>query len=130
MRGVWSLPRLQVETRARPHQYAIRIGRGILSEVGRVVRECLGDQAQRIALISNKRVFSLYGVDVMQRLKSTGFAVWPWLINDGERHKSLRTVENVLRMLSDAELQRSDGVIALGGGVVGDVAGFAAAIYL
>jgi len=51
-------------------------------------------------------------------------------MSDGERHKSIQTVENVLRFFNESELERSDGVVALGGGVVGDVAGFAAAIYL
>ena len=124
------MPRLQIGTNARKHEYEITIGRGILSETGRVVRGCLGDQAQRIALISNTKVFSLYGVTVTQSLKANGFSVWPWLIGDGERHKSLRTVEKVLHFLSEAGLERGDGVVALGGGVVGDVAGFAAAVYL
>jgi 3-dehydroquinate synthase len=124
------LPRLQVRTNARPHEYEIIIGRGILSEAGRIARNCLGSQAQRIALISNRQVFSLYGVTVMQSLKASGFSSWPWAISDGERHKSLRTVEQVLGFLSEAGLERSDGVVALGGGVVGDVVGFAAATYL
>ena len=124
------MPRLQVRTKARPHEYEIIIGRGVLSEAGRVARGCLGGQAQRIALISNKKAFSLYGVTVMRSLQANRFSVWPWLIDDGERHKSLRTVEKVLSFLSEAGLDRGDGVVALGGGVVGDVVGFAAAVYL
>jgi 3-dehydroquinate synthase len=124
------LPRLQVRTKARPHEYEIIIGRGVLSEAGRATRGCLGGQAQRIALISNKKAFSLYGPTVLNSLQANGFSVSPWLIGDGERHKSLRTVEIVLGFLSEAGLERSDGVVALGGGVVGDVAGFAAAVYL
>src|SRR5712691_12853536 len=130
MRGAWSLPRLQVRTEARRHHYEIGIGRGILSEAGEVARACLGGQALRIALISNAKVFSLYGPAVMQSLQANGFSFWPWLIGDGERHKSLRTVEKVLSFLSEAELDRGDGVVALGGGIVGDVAGFAAAVFL
>jgi len=49
---------------------------------------------------------------------------------DGERHKSLRSLEQLLSFISEARLERSDAVIALGGGVVGDLAGFAAAVYL
>ena len=124
------MPRLKVRTKARPHEYEIVIGRGILSDAGRIARDCLGDQAQRIALISNTKVFSLYGVTVTQSLKASGFSSWPLAISDGERHKSLRTVEQVLGFLSEAGLERSDGVVALGGGVVGDVTGFAAAAYL
>jgi 3-dehydroquinate synthase len=124
------LPRLQVRIKARPHEYEIIIGRGILSEAGRIARGCLGGQAQRVALISNKKTFSLYGPTVMQSLQADRFSVLPWLIGDGERHKSLRMVEEVLGFLSEAGLDRGDGVVALGGGVVGDVAGFAAAVYL
>jgi 3-dehydroquinate synthase len=52
------------------------------------------------------------------------------LIDEGERHKSLQTVERVLNFLSQAALERGDALLALGGGIVGDVAGFAAAVYL
>jgi 3-dehydroquinate synthase len=124
------LPRLQVRTNARKHEYEIWIGRGILSTAGQVVRRCLGDQARRIALVSNRKVFSLYGPAAVDSLKAGGFAVSHWLMADGERYKSLRTVEKALRFLSEAGLERTDAVVALGGGVVGDLAGFAAAVYL
>jgi len=124
------LPRLQVRTKARPHEYEIRIGRGILSEAGRVARGCLGKQSQRIALISNRKVFSLHGSSVVKGLQAEGFSVTPWLTGDGEQYKSVQTTEKVLRFLSETGIERSDGVVALGGGVIGDVAGFAAAVYL
>jgi 3-dehydroquinate synthase len=95
-----------------------------------MARDCLGDRAQRIALISNRRVFSLYGSALVKSLRASGFTVVPWSIGDGERFKSIETVERVLRFCSQSGLERSDCVVALGGGVVGDVAGFAAAIYL
>jgi 3-dehydroquinate synthase len=125
-----ALPRLQVHTSGRDHKYEIRIGRGILSEAGLIVRDCLGQQVQRLALISNPKVFSLYGSAVCKRLEASGFYVSHWLIGDGERNKSIRTTEKAIRFLNESRIERSDGVIALGGGVVGDVAGFAAAIYL
>ncbi len=121
---------LQVRTKAQPHVYEIAIGRDILSETGKRVRACLGDPAQRIALISNRKVFSFYGAPVTKSLKTGGFSVLPLQIADGERVKSLRTIENVINFLSEAGLERTDAVIALGGGVVGDVAGFASAVYL
>lgn len=124
------MPRLQVRTKAQEHKYEIKIGRGILSDTGQLVRNCLGGEAQRIALISNTKVSSLYGATVMQSLEANGFSVWPWLIGDGEHHKSLRTVDKVLNFLSETGLQRTDGVVALGGGVVGDLTGFAASVYL
>jgi 3-dehydroquinate synthase len=125
-----ALPRLQVRTKGRDHRYEIRIGRGILSEAGGVARHCFGTSAQRIAIISNPKVFSLYGSEVRKGLEAGGFSVSHWLIGDGERNKSVRTVERTLRFLNETRIQRSDGVVALGGGVVGDLAGFAAAIYL
>jgi 3-dehydroquinate synthase len=124
------LPRLQVSTKARQHEYEITIGRGILSSAGEVARGSLGKQAQRLALISNKRVFSLYGPAVVWSLRAYGFSVSHWLMGDGERHKSISTADRALRFLSQSRLERSDGVVALGGGVVGDLAGFAAAVYL
>lgn len=124
------MPRLQVHTSGRDHKYEIQIGRGILSEAGLIVRDCLGQQAQRLALISNPKVFSLYGSAVCKRLEASGFYVSHWLIGDGERNKSIRTTEKAIRFLNESRIERSDGVVALGGGVVGDVAGFAAAIYL
>ncbi|HEV7473768.1 MAG TPA: 3-dehydroquinate synthase [Pyrinomonadaceae bacterium] len=121
---------LQVRTKPQRHEYEIGIGRDVLSETGARTRACLGEQARQIALISNLKVFSLYGATVMQSLKAGGFSVWPMLIGDGERHKSLRTAETIVNFLNEAGLERSDGVVALGGGVVGDAAGFAAAVYL
>jgi 3-dehydroquinate synthase len=119
-----------VRTKTHLQEYEIQIGRGLLAKVGRKIRNRLGDKAQRIAIISNPTVFPLYGPPVLKSLSESGFAVSQWLISDGERYKSLPTVETVLRFFSDSGLERSDGVVALGGGVVGDVAGFSSAIYL
>ncbi|MDQ1727904.1 MAG: 3-dehydroquinate synthase [Pyrinomonadaceae bacterium] len=124
------MPRLPVRTRALPHKYEITIGRGTLRDVGQVARDCLGERSQRLALISNRKVFSLYGRTVMEVLQAQNFSVSSWLIDEGESQKSLRTLASALQFLTDTGLQRSDGVVALGGGVVGDLAGFAAAVYL
>lgn len=124
------MPRLQVRTRGRQHEYQILIGRGILSEAGNIARGCFGKRTQRIALVSNPKVFSLYGAAVSKSLQASGFKLSHWLIGDGERHKSVRTAERTLRFLNATGIERSDGVVALGGGVVGDLAGFAAAVYL
>jgi 3-dehydroquinate synthase len=129
-KGVWPLPRLQVRTRERKIEYDIKIGRRILPTVGTEARSCLGKLAQRVVLISNRKVYSLYGSALTKSLNTSGFSVSPWLMDDGERHKSLRTAEKALHFLSDTGLERGDAVIALGGGVVGDLAGFVASTYL
>ena len=122
--------RLQVQTKARTHKYEIRIGCGVLSEAGPATRGCLSEQGRRIALVSNKKIFSLYGAAVIKSLRASGFSVSHWLMGDGESNKSLQSAEKALRFLNESGIERSDGVVALGGGVVGDLAGFAAAIYL
>ena len=124
------MQRLQVSIPARSFNYEIIIGRGILSATGGKVRRSLGRQTRRLALISNKRVFNLYGPVVIESLEASGFQVSCWLMGDGERYKSLAAAETALQFLSDNGIERTDGVVALGGGVTGDVAGFAAAIYL
>jgi 3-dehydroquinate synthase len=122
---------LDVDVRlpALPHRYTIKIGAGILSDLGTHVGDVLED-TRRIAVISNQRVFNLFGRPVLQSLRRSGFSVSHWLMKDGERHKSMRSLQQALAFLSDSGLERTDAVVALGGGVVGDLAGFAAATYL
>ncbi|HYJ87959.1 MAG TPA: 3-dehydroquinate synthase [Pyrinomonadaceae bacterium] len=121
---------LQVRTPSRAFKYKISLGRGLLSRTGELTRESLGRRAMRVAVFSNKTVFSLYGPQVIESLSETGFSVSHWLMGDGERFKSIRTTQKALLFLNEINLDRNDGVIALGGGVVGDLAGFAAAVYL
>ncbi len=122
--------RVRVRLRARREEYDIRIGRGTLALLGEVARSALGPQARRAFLVSNPTVFDLYGRPAAESLRAAGFKADLLLIGDGERHKSLATLQRALAAFHDAGLERGDAVVALGGGVVGDLAGFAAAIYL
>jgi 3-dehydroquinate synthase len=124
------MPTVQVRLPAQPKNYEIKIGRGVLSKLGREARAVLGPDARRIALISNSTVFGLYGKQALQSLKAADFKSTHWLMPEGEQHKSLRSWQQALEFLSKKELERGDAVVSLGGGVVGDVAGFAAASYL
>ncbi|MGH9943143.1 MAG: 3-dehydroquinate synthase, partial [Pyrinomonadaceae bacterium] len=110
--------------------YEIEIGAGALSLLGQTARRALPAGARQIALISNRKVFDLYGAAAVESLRESGFDVAHWLMGDGERYKSLRTLERAVEFLSAIRLERGDAVVALGGGVVGDLAGFAAAVYL
>ncbi|MBV8857443.1 MAG: 3-dehydroquinate synthase [Acidobacteria bacterium] len=110
--------------------YGVEIGAGALAGLGRAARESLPGQARKAAVVSNARVFGLYGERAVASLRGAGFEVSHWLMGEGERFKTLRTAERALEFLSESGLERSDAVVALGGGVVGDVAGFAAALYL
>jgi 3-dehydroquinate synthase len=102
----------------------------VLEEAGDLVVPSLQPQARKAVLISNAKVFGLYGQTVSRSLKRAGLEVRTFLIGDGERYKTLRTLDSVLQFLSSEKLERTDSVVALGGGVVGDLAGFAAAVYL
>lgn len=121
---------VRVATRENAASYEIRIGEGLLGGLGDWAAESLGRRPRRIALISNKKVFGLYGETALSSLAAAGFDPSEHLIGDGERFKSLKTLEKTLEFLSRAGLSRTDAVVALGGGVVGDLAGFAASVYL
>lgn len=124
------MQRIGVRLKTRAESYEIKIGEGLLSSLGREARACLGPNALRAAIISNQAIYNLFGKRVSQGLRAADFRVAHWLMPDGERYKSLRTLGEALSFLAEAGLERSDVVIALGGGVVGDLAGFAAATYL
>ncbi|MCM3903169.1 MAG: 3-dehydroquinate synthase [Pyrinomonadaceae bacterium] len=124
------MQRLSVRLAAAKHRYEIKIGRRTLPEIGDEIHDCLPHRARRVAVISNLKVLRFYGTQVFKSLRASQYAVWPWLIGDGERYKTLATVQKVLLFLSEAGLERTDAVVALGGGVIGDVVGFAAATYL
>jgi 3-dehydroquinate synthase len=110
--------------------YDVFVGAGLLSELGAMARASLPSQARRVAVVTNARVFGLYGERAVASLRGEGFEVSHWLMGDGERFKNLRTAERALAFLSESKIERGDAVVALGGGVVGDLAGFAAALHL
>ncbi|CAN5494172.1 3-dehydroquinate synthase [soil metagenome] len=110
--------------------YQIEIGSDLLINCGSWAQKSLAASTKKIALVSNAKVFRLYGEKVEKSLKHSGFEVFNFLMKDGERYKNLRVLESVLEFLSANKITRSDAVIALGGGVVGDLAGFASAIFL
>ncbi len=110
--------------------YDITIADGALTHVGELIRASLGRKTRRVALISNPRIHALYGKTVERSLRQAGFEVLKHLIGDGERAKSLRTAERVWAFLIAHRFERGDALIALGGGVVGDLAGFVAATFL
>lgn len=124
------MQRVRVRVSARQDLYEIRVGAGTLARLGDVARRSLSPHARKIIIVSNRKVFDLYGERALRTLRAGGFNVAHWLMNDGERYKTAATLERLLRFLSESGVERSDAVVALGGGVVGDLAGFAAAVYL
>ncbi len=119
-----------VRLKQSPHRYDIRIGRDLLEKSGDWAKNCLSPNTTKITIVSNAKVFALYGEIVRKSLEKSGFEVFVFLMGDGERYKNLRVFENALSFFSAQKLKRTDAIIALGGGVVGDLAGFAAGAYL
>jgi 3-dehydroquinate synthase len=121
---------VKVKLKSNPHQYKIKIGHQLLEKSGEWASDSLSERIGKIVIVSNRKIFRLYGEVVRQSLKKRGFTVAIWLMKDGERYKNLRSLENLLKFLSTQKLTRSDAIVALGGGVIGDLAGFASAVYL
>jgi 3-dehydroquinate synthase len=119
-----------VSIKLSTHSYQINIGHDLLKTCGNWAKSCLTEKTHKIIIVSNKKVFSLYGEKTVQNIEKAGFAVSAHLIGDGEKFKNFRTLEKTLNFFSENKLKRTDAVIALGGGVVGDLTGFAASIYL
>lgn len=109
-------------------QYEIRIGSGLLSGLGQAIRSLAAPKA--VCLVSESTVFPLYGSAAVSSLESAGFSVISFVFPAGEESKNGETYLELLNFLAQNQLTRSDWIVALGGGVVGDLAGFAAATYL
>ena len=122
--------RLELALKQQSRRSEINVGRGIRLNLAELISPSLSRVPRRIGIISNHCAFQLYGSDVVRNLKREGFKVFEWLMPEGERYKSFRELENAVKFLNDNNFERDDLVVALGGGVVGDLAGFAAAIYL
>ena len=108
--------------------YDILIGPGILSELGPRVRS-LG-KAQKVCLVSETSVFPLWGEAALSSLKDAGFDVCSYVFPAGEESKNGENLLKLLNFLAENGLTRSDILVALGGGVTGDLAGFAASCFL
>ena len=118
----------EVNVNLGPRSYTINIGTGLLDQLADLARS--SGLAGRVALVTDSNVLPLYGDRARHLLSEAGFTVALYEMAAGEDSKSLdRVAELYDRFLRD-ELDRTSGVIALGGGVVGDVAGFVAATYM
>ncbi len=106
--------------------YAIHIGRGLLEQAGRIL-PCL--KTQRVAIVTNDVVGPLYLERLRRALEGEGVVVSTVVLPDGEAHKDWQTLNRIFDMLLAERCERSTTLIALGGGVVGDMGGFAAACY-
>ncbi len=107
--------------------YEVKVGSGLVDRLGAEAKE-LG-LGRGCALISDANVAPLYGARAMESLRDAGFRPVEITVPAGEKSKSLEQAEWICERMIEAGLDRKAWVVALGGGVVGDLAGFVAAIY-
>ena len=108
-------------------EYAILIGRGILGQLGEEVKKRI--QPCKAAIITDTTVEKLYAEKTELSLREAGFTTCRFVYPAGEQSKHIGTLSDILEFLAEEEMTRQDIIIALGGGVCGDMAGFAAAVY-
>lgn len=108
-------------------EYAILIGHGLLAHAGPEIQKRIAPC--RAAVITDSTVAALYAETVETSLQKSGFSCCRFVFSAGEASKNICTLSNILEFLAEQEITRQDIIVALGGGVVGDIAGFAAAVY-
>lgn len=123
----WSFPMYTIDINCSS-PYRVHIGTMLLEQSGELIRDaCKGSRA---AVITDTNVGPLYAHIVTKSLAEAGYTTCVHMFEAGEEHKRADTLIEILEFIAENELGRKDVVVALGGGVVGDVAGFAAATYM
>jgi shikimate kinase/3-dehydroquinate synthase len=114
---------------SRPHPlgYDVRVHSGALDDIGSLLDQL--DLKGPIALVTDENVAAFYLSRAIEEMRASGFTVLPVVIPPGEISKSMETVYYLWQQFLEGGLERTGTVVALGGGVVGDLAGFAAATY-
>ena len=121
-------PRLQVPVSLGDRSYDIFIQEDLLQEAGSCLQQA--GLSGRVGVVTNPKIGKLYGRRLTQSLKKAGFPTTVIVIPEGEQAKSLKWVSKILDELVSGRFERNDLLLALGGGVIGDITGFAASIYL
>src|SRR5207244_6985820 len=119
---------IAVPVKLGARSYRVAVGAGLLAQVGPEISR-LG-VGRKLALLTDPAIKALYGEIVARSLAGAGFAVTTVLLPEGERAKALEVAASTWDRLLEAGLDRGSAVVALGGGAVGDLAGFVAATYM
>lgn len=109
-------------------QYDIVIQKGLFKNIGKNIKKIYNNK--KIVVMTDHNVEDIYGDDLRDSLEAEGFKVETIVVAAGEISKSLEVLQQVYTRLIDANVTRGDMIIAFGGGVIGDLCGFAAATYL
>ena len=97
---------VSLRLRPQPENYDIKIGASLISQLGAETRARLGPESRQAVLISNQTVFDLFGLRAARSLRASGFKVCHWLMKDGERYKSLQSLEQALKFLSQSRVEQ------------------------
>ena len=116
---------IKVQT-GRP--YDILIERGLIDRCGQFIKEV--SKAQKVCVVTDSNVEKIYAQRVIDSIKEQGFETKLFVFEAGEERKRLSTISDMYGCFADFHMSRKDLVVALGGGVTGDMAGFAAASYM
>ena len=108
--------------------YDVVIGNGLLQSLGNYASTV--KKASKVCIVSETNIWPLYGNQAKQSLQAAGFEVIEYVFHAGEQFKNAAVYLDLLYFLADNQITRTDLIVALGGGVVGDMAGFAAATYM
>lgn len=119
------MKRIRVNT---SHKYDVIVGKAILEDIGSFSLEVFAPC--KLCIITDNNVDLLYGHSVFKALKESGFEPYLYAFHPGETAKTLETYGQCLEFLAGKKFTRTDGIISLGGGIPGDLAGFVAATYL
>ncbi len=108
--------------------YEIIVQKGVFKYCSEIIANFFN--SRNTVIVTDETVYGIYGKNFENRLSKEGFKVGVFVLKDGEQSKSLNSLSLLYDFLSESEITRDDFIIALGGGVVGDLAGFAAASFL
>ncbi len=108
--------------------YDVFIGKGILEKAGEIISSVV--KSNKIVIITDDNVDKLYSEKVISILKNSDFQVFKFVFPHGEKHKTLDTISRILEFMAENNITRSDSIVALGGGITGDISGYAAASFL
>ena len=108
--------------------YNVIIGDGLLDSLGEYTRKAVGEC--KLCIVTDDKVDALYSECAERSLRSSGYETEKFVIKNGEASKNTTSLIALLEFLAENRFTRSDCIVALGGGVVGDLAGFAAGVYL
>lgn len=108
--------------------YDILIGAGMLDKIPEVLGENV--RAEKIVVVTDDNVDKIYSEKVLKLLENAGYETLKFVFPHGEKHKTLNTISDALEFMAENNVTRADCILALGGGIVGDVSGYLAASYL